>query len=533
MRGAPAPETIPQTRRIFFAAPTCHSLDRTRPTFRFSRQAAWCSHLPSAPRADDWSDDELETIDGDTPVVPLSMLPTPQVLSNGSSSAVNGGENRGSAYNERMSRARNASTLQRKSVSGGAGMMMMNNERPTPAYSQRPSVTLAQAPALDVLSQEIEEMEMAEEEQTRHTADLRRQNEVARETPPPPQHYAAPPTPTQTSYGANAPIDIGDGDDDHPPVSYAPPYRQQSSGYDSSPEQSRDAALAPQDLPPPSSSSRGDVAIQRPLNAMAPAVIDTSDLKAFLMRPGPQGAMVQCYIQRRKSGLARLYPTYEVYLKDGEQFLLAARRRKKQKQSNYKVSLDREDLSRNSSNYFGKLKSNFMGTQFEMYDKGINPEKLSRDQREGSGSQVRQELATVMYKQNVLGSRGPRKMKVLVPNVDENGQRKMLKPIEPDDTMASRYLAGKDNDDFQVLKNKQPKWNDQVGAYVLNFNGRVTRASVKNFQLCNQSKDPDLVVMQFGRVGKDAFTMDYQYPLCALQAFGIALSSFDYKIACE
>ena len=37
----------------------------------------------------------------------------------------------------------------------------------------------------------------------------------------------------------------------------------------------------------------------------------------------------------------------------------------------------------------------------------------------------------------------------------------------------------------------------------------------------------DLVVMQFGRVGKDAFTMDYQWPLCGLQAFGIALSRFD------
>ncbi|CAM6002624.1 unnamed protein product, partial [Sphagnum balticum] len=35
--------------------------------------------------------------------------------------------------------------------------------------------------------------------------------------------------------------------------------------------------------------------------------------------------------------------------------------------------------------------------------------------------------------------------------------------------------------------NKPPRWNDQVGAYVLNFNGRVTMASVKNFQLV----DPD------------------------------------------
>lgn len=53
--------------------------------------------------------------------------------------------------------------------------------------------------------------------------------------------------------------------------------------------------------------------------------------------------MVQCYIQRRKTGMARLFPTYEIYLKDGDQFLLAARKRKKKKSSNYIVSLDRLD----------------------------------------------------------------------------------------------------------------------------------------------------------------------------------------------
>merc|ERR1719465_190283 len=196
--------------------------------------------------------------------------------------------------------------------------------------------------------------------------------------------------------------------------------------------------------------------IPRPVE-VAPAVIDTSDLRAFLARPGPQGAMVQCYIQRKKSGLARLYPTYEVYLKDGEQFLLAARRRKKQKQSNYKVSLDKDDLSRHSSNYFGKLKSNFMGTEFQMYDSGINPDKLTDAQKDGSHVQVRQELATVLYKQNVLGSRGPRKMKVMVPNVDDNGNRKVLRPTCHEDTMLERYKAAKGDENVQVLKNKQPK----------------------------------------------------------------------------
>jgi tubby-related protein 1 len=43
----------------------------------------------------------------------------------------------------------------------------------------------------------------------------------------------------------------------------------------------------------------------------------------------------------------------------------------------------------------------------------------------------------------------------------------------------------------------------------------------------------DYIVMQFGRVADDAFTLDYSYPMCAVQAFAIALSSFDGKITCE
>ena len=55
---------------------------------------------------------------------------------------------------------------------------------------------------------------------------------------------------------------------------------------------------------------------------------------------------------------------------------------------------------------------------------------------------------------------------------------------------------------------------------------------MKNFQIIHDN-DPDYIVMQFGRVSEEIFTMDFKYPLCALQAFAIALSSFDGKIACE
>ena len=43
----------------------------------------------------------------------------------------------------------------------------------------------------------------------------------------------------------------------------------------------------------------------------------------------------------------------------------------------------------------------------------------------------------------------------------------------------------------------------------------------------------ELVLLQFGRIGDDAFNMDVSYPFSIVQAFGICLSSFDYKIACE
>jgi tubby-related protein 1 len=57
-------------------------------------------------------------------------------------------------------------------------------------------------------------------------------------------------------------------------------------------------------------------------------------------------------------------------------------------------------------------------------------------------------------------------------------------------------------------------------------------ASVKNFQLCTRDDDGKQI-MQFGRVGDDEFNLDVQWPMSLLQAFSIALSSFDSKLGCD
>jgi tubby-related protein 1 len=92
-----------------------------------------------------------------------------------------------------------------------------------------------------------------------------------------------------------------------------------------------------------------------------------------------------------------------------------------------------------------------------------------------------------------------------------------------------------------VLKNKAPRWHEQLQCWCLNFRGRVTVASVKNFQLVAavgpshnvSAAEQEKVILQFGKIGKDIFTMDYRYPLSAFQAFAICLSSFDTKPVCE
>ena len=60
--------------------------------------------------------------------------------------------------------------------------------------------------------------------------------------------------------------------------------------------------------------------------------------------------------------------------------------------------------------------------------------------------------------------------------------------------MLSR-LKDRNFENLIYLISKPPRWNEQVQAYVLNFKGRVTIASVKNFQLVDP-KEEEAVVLQ-------------------------------------
>ncbi|KAM3129701.1 hypothetical protein pb186bvf_018214 [Paramecium bursaria] len=247
--------------------------------------------------------------------------------------------------------------------------------------------------------------------------------------------------------------------------------------------------------------------------------------KYFLTNPCPQGGMIQCTIKRDKSGFGRFYPSYHIHFSNGFLYLMSAKKRACNNTSNYLIAMSKSDMTA-KQNFLGKVRSNFIGTEFILYDSGKNPKKTKHPE------EFRQQLGVVLYESNILGSKGPRKMQVLLPKVDsKSGQPYIYKPASSKDGILKDFRE-KNMKNLVSFINRPPQWNSKHKAFVLNFYQRVDKPSVKNFQLVVEDGE-DNILLQFGRVGTDLFNLDFQYPLSPLQAFEIALSSFDYKIACE
>ncbi|XP_078617700.1 tubby-related protein 4-like isoform X1 [Branchiostoma floridae x Branchiostoma japonicum] len=77
-----------------------------------------------------------------------------------------------------------------------------------------------------------------------------------------------------------------------------------------------------------------------------------------------------------------------------------------------------------------------------------------------------------------------------------------------------------------VLTNKAPLWNESTQVYQLDFGGRVTQESAKNFQVELEGQQ----VLQFGRIDVNAYTLDFQHPFTALQAFAVALANVTQRL---
>ncbi|KAG5860044.1 putative Tub-like protein [Encephalitozoon hellem] len=147
-------------------------------------------------------------------------------------------------------------------------------------------------------------------------------------------------------------------------------------------------------------------------------------------------------------------------------------------------------LGQGNEEKIGYLKSNLFGTKYIFY-------------------QGEKAVLEIKYATSIFKRRGPRSFSVMFMGI-----------------------LGSSLDEPVVMKNKEPYYNVETNSYSLNFNGRVTTPSVKNFQLIHPL-EPTYVTLTFGKVSRFKYILDYTYPWSGVQAFAIALAALDYKVGCD
>jgi hypothetical protein len=265
------------------------------------------------------------------------------------------------------------------------------------------------------------------------------------------------------------------------------------------------------------------VAAQVAKEAAAPAALAAAALasaagaRRLLAAPGPISAPVRCRVARTRGGFLGTALSYALALDGGGPELLVAERRLR---ASAAARFDITMAAGGRRVCLATLTAGLLGTEFTLA--GV---------AEAGGEGVA-ELAACLYTPRAPGARGPRKLTVvlpkLVPSAAAGGE---LRPAPSAAPLRERHRVG-DAAGTVALRGRPPRWSPALGAYCLNFGGRVTRASVKNLQLVAPG-DPERVVVQFGRVGDDAFTLDFAFPATPLQAFAVAVASLHPKLGVE
>jgi len=186
-----------------------------------------------------------------------------------------------------------------------------------------------------------------------------------------------------------------------------------------------------------------------------------------------------------------------VFLKEKNLFVMTSKKRSNNKTSNYLISMGQKDHYRDSDNILAKVRSNFMGTEFLIFDAGANPKVNEWNFGVEVTDRIRNELGAVLYTSNILGNRGPRRMQACISKVGPDGKTIRAWPSSNEDNNMIELFKKMDSSampDLVSLVNRPPRWNDAVGAYVLNFSGRVTMASVKNFQLVDEENTENVIL---------------------------------------
>ncbi|RWR82589.1 tubby-like protein 8 [Cinnamomum micranthum f. kanehirae] len=286
--------------------------------------------------------------------------------------------------------------------------------------------------------------------------------------------------------------------------------------------------------------------------------------RSLLCRPLPLDiGRCTCFIVKEASQELKGASLYCLYTNEGQgrqdRKLAVAQHRRRSGRSEFRIAQNVKGiLCSSDESFLGSITANIMGSKHHIWDQGSPPDSLKKQ------SQLL--LAVVMYATSLFlhnhkrlqyfhrnicslvlslfdrftptittltGSY--RSMRAWIPK-HQSMQLKNAAQIQHVNRLPKNWEE-KMNKTHQLFS-KVPHYNNISKRYELDFrergkaSGLRIQPSVKNFQLVMEEKGKQSI-LQFGRIGKSKYVMDYRFPMTAYQAFSICLASIDSKLCCS
>ena len=209
--------------------------------------------------------------------------------------------------------------------------------------------------------------------------------------------------------------------------------------------------------------------------------------------------------ERSEMGMFSDYPHFYELRKEGSEdaFVYANR---SSENSDFIISLQKGVFCKYGKNYLGTVKANMLGTQFDFVDYGLDPSRM-KDLPKGFYP-VQRKVSSVEYDTNFFAEK-PRAFKI------------------------THYDLKKKDKIIHKFENVPPKFNEKRGCYTLNFFGRVSKASARNFQLARTPEDggepEEEFLLSHGKCNKNNFNLDYREPFSSLTALVVSLTAIGKK----
>lgn len=255
--------------------------------------------------------------------------------------------------------------------------------------------------------------------------------------------------------------------------------------------------------------------------------ISDLELHRFIMTPLNQNNMLVCNLKIDNSK-SFFNPIISLSVDNNNRNILIAEKKFHFCQSVFKIFFIN---SHNKKVYLGQINSNFLQNEFHFFDSSTN--KTFKIKKEIKHS--KHELGFVKIITPCFCTKKLPQILVQLPMKSSNNNYKynidyktISFSMEKEINNISNAIEQKEKTSSQQmfkLSSLAPKWSSKYLSYYINFTGRVKLSSKKNFMLSLNKRN----ILQFGKVSKHNYSVDFLYPLSPFQAFCISLCQINQQ----